>query len=129
VTQEQPVTSRMTIPQKQRPVRDPRTMTSQRMGLRRRRDQGLRRSPDGIKHFGLECAHDNEVLHLVVGCWVALGIKPEPTRRPVDGHLSARPLSARSLPRSHRMVKILQFTSDMGQSNDATEVRLGSLAE
>ena len=35
-----------------------------------------------------------EYLHLVVGCWVALGIKPEPTRRPVDGHLSARPLSS-----------------------------------
>ena len=31
-------------------------------------------------------------LHLVVGCWVALGIKPEPTRRPVDGHLSRGPL-------------------------------------
>ena len=62
------------------------------MGPRCWWDQGLNCSPDGIKHFGLECAHDNEVLHLVVGCWVALGIKPEPTRRPVDGHLSARPL-------------------------------------
>jgi len=28
-----------------------------------------------------------------VGCaWVALGIKTEPTLRPVDGHLPARPL-------------------------------------
>src|SRR5664280_788477 len=46
------------------------------MGPRRRRDQRLGRSPDGIKHFGFECAHDNKVLHLVVGCCVALGIKP-----------------------------------------------------
>ena len=38
-----------------------------------------------------------EYLHLVVGCWVALGIKPEPTRRPVDGHLSARPLSTNEI--------------------------------
>jgi hypothetical protein len=63
------------------------------MGLRTWGHERLDRFPDGIKHFGLKWAHDNEVFHLVVGCWVALGIKPEPTRRPVDGHVPARPLS------------------------------------
>src|ERR1700687_947852 len=59
-----------------------------------RRDHRFDRCPDCIYHFGFERAHDDGALHCVVVCWVALGIKPEPTRRPVDGHLPARPLSA-----------------------------------
>jgi len=33
----------------------------------------------------------------VVGVWVALGMKTEPTHQPVDGHLPARVLSHRKV--------------------------------
>jgi len=42
-------------------------MTAQRMGSVRGWEQRFDRCPDGIKHFGLECAHDVCDLHLVVG--------------------------------------------------------------
>src|SRR5665213_4296396 len=88
-------------PPQAQPVGDPRAMAAQGMGPRCRRDPRLNRRPDGIKHFGLECAHDDRDLHLVVVRWVALGIKPEPTRRPVTyprGSLLSSVLS--SLPES-----------------------------
>ncbi len=40
------------------------------MGPVRWREQRLHRCPDGIYHFGLECAHDDGYLHQVVGRWV-----------------------------------------------------------
>ena len=47
-----------------------------------------------------------ELTSPVGSCWVALGMKTEPTHRPRDGHLLARPLSVGSLPchpaRQHR---------------------------
>ena len=78
-------------PPEAQPVRDPRPVTTQGVVLGHRRDQGLDDRPDGIYHFGFECAHDVGDLHLVVG-WDAPRIKSGPSQRPVDGHLSARPL-------------------------------------
>jgi hypothetical protein len=75
------------------PVGDSRSVTAQGMGPVRRWEQGFHRCPHGIYHFDFECAHDVSDLHLVVG-WIALRIKSEPSRRPVDGHLSARRLRA-----------------------------------
>jgi hypothetical protein len=54
-------------PPKAQPVRNPRPVTAQRVALRSGRDQGLDCCPDGIYHFGFECAHYVGDLHLVVG--------------------------------------------------------------
>jgi len=67
-------------------------MTAERMGLLLGWEQRLDGRSDGIYHFGLECAHDVSDLHWVVG-WIAPRIKSEPSQRPADGHLSARPLN------------------------------------
>jgi len=63
------------------------------MGLDLRWEQHLDRLPDDVRDFRLERAHDDGVLHQVVGVGAAPGIKTGPTRRPVDGHLSARVLN------------------------------------
>jgi hypothetical protein len=38
--------------------------------------QGLNRCPNGIYYFGLECAHDDGVLHRVVDGWSHSGSNP-----------------------------------------------------
>ena len=56
------------------------------------RQQRLRRQPHRIHHLRVQRAHNDRDLHLVVVVWAPespLGT----TRRPVDGHLPARPLS------------------------------------
>jgi hypothetical protein len=93
LTHEQPVTQSDQDPPKAQPVGDPTSVTAQRVVLGHRREQGLDCCPDGIYHFGFECAHYVGDLHLVVG-WNAPRIKSGPSQRPVDGHLSARPLNA-----------------------------------
>ena len=77
-------------------VRNPWPVTTQRVTLASRWDQRLDGGPNGIYHFGFKCAHDVGDLHLVVG-WNAPRIKSGPSQRPVDGHLSARPLSRPSV--------------------------------
>ena len=47
--------------------------------------------PDSIEHLRLERAHNDRNLHLVVVGWCTRS-SLRATRRPVDGHLSARPL-------------------------------------
>ena len=85
------MTSRIRIPQKAQAIRDPGPVTAQRMMVGNRWYQRFDRCPHGIYHFGFERAHDDEAFHCVVVVWVALGIKPEPTRRPVDGTYSRGP--------------------------------------
>jgi len=51
-------------------VRGSRTMTAQGMGVEGNGQQRLTGSPDGIYHFGVERAHDEGDLHLVIGGWV-----------------------------------------------------------
>ena len=67
-------------------------MTSEWMTINSSREQRLHRSPHSIYHFGVKSTHDDKDLHLVVVFGTAPGIKPGPSRRPVDGHLPARPL-------------------------------------
>jgi hypothetical protein len=78
-------------PPKAQAIRDPGPVAAQRMIIPNRRDQRFDRCPDGIYHFGFERARDDGAFHCVVVVWVALGIKPEPTRRPVDGTCSRGP--------------------------------------
>lgn len=47
----------------------------------------------GVYNLAFECAHDGGDLP-GRRLWIALGMKTEPTRRPADGHLSARVLSS-----------------------------------
>ena len=54
-------------PPKAQPIRDPGPVTAQRVVLGHWRDQGFDRCPDGIYHFGFECADYVGDLHLVVG--------------------------------------------------------------
>jgi hypothetical protein len=49
------------------PIRNPGPMTTQRMGGLGFGEQGLDGGKHGIKHFGLERAHDGGDLHCVVG--------------------------------------------------------------
>jgi hypothetical protein len=53
-------------PSEAQPVRHPRSVTAQRMGPIRRREQGSDRCPDGIDHLSLERAHDVGYLQRVV---------------------------------------------------------------
>ena len=79
-------------PLKAHPVRDPRIVTAQRMIITTNRQQRLRRRPHRIHHLRVQRAHNDRNLHLVV----VVGAPESPlgtTRRPVDGHLPARPLS------------------------------------
>jgi len=52
------------------PVRGPRSVTSQRVGIETFREQRFYSCPDRISHFGVKGAHDGGDLHLVVGRWV-----------------------------------------------------------
>jgi hypothetical protein len=56
-------------------------MPTQGMRLVRGGEQGFNRSPNGIYHFGLECAHYVYDFHLVVGRWVHSASQP---RQPDD---------------------------------------------
>ena len=42
------------------------TANPQRVTVISNREQCFDRFPDGIYHFGIQCAHDDGVLHLVV---------------------------------------------------------------
>ena len=53
----------------------------------------LDRRIHGVYNLAFECAHDGGDLP-GRRLWIALGMKTEPTRRPADGHLSARVLSS-----------------------------------
>jgi hypothetical protein len=76
------------------PVRHPRAVTAQRVLIGwGQRQEGLDRSPDRVNHERVESAHDSQVPPHGRWAWVAPGIKTGPSQRPVDGHLSARPLS------------------------------------
>jgi len=49
------------------PLWTPITVTAQRVGLERLRDEWLDGCPDSVFHFGIKCAHDGGDLRLVVG--------------------------------------------------------------
>jgi hypothetical protein len=77
------------------PVRNARPMAAQRVGIDGHGNQRLEGLPDGISHFGVERAHDDGDLHLVV----VVGMHP--ASKPGHHHdrwmvlisaLSARPL-------------------------------------
>ena len=66
-TQDEPVTRRIKDPPEAQPVRPARSVTAERMGRLGRRHQRLDRREQNVHDFGLERAHDDGVLHLVVG--------------------------------------------------------------
>lgn len=76
-------------------------MAAQRVGFDVAREQRFHCSPDGIEHFGIECAHNVMDLHLVVGLG-APNIPVGPPWRPVDGPFSAYPARPLSLGRRCR---------------------------
>ena len=77
------------------PVSDPVAVTAERVRVGDMHgDERLDCRPDGIDGPGMQREHDGG-LHLVVGGWVAPGIKTGPTQRPVDGH-HPPPIGARS---------------------------------
>jgi hypothetical protein len=77
------------------PVRDAGPVTPQRARRDRCRDQRLDRLPQRVHHLG-STARMMFGTSTVSSLLVAPGMNTGTTRRPVDGHLSARPLKPRS---------------------------------
>ncbi len=88
-------------PPKAKPVRNPRPVTAQGVRPVPARQQGPHRLPHSIHDLPVKRAHNDRYLHRVVGL-VLPDIKAGTTQRPVDTHLSARPLRNNRVPLSHR---------------------------
>ena len=96
-THDAPVTKPDQDPAEADPVRDSRVVAAERMLIDRDRQDRFDRRPDRIGHLRVHRACHDRSASTGRLAWVALDMKIEPTRRPVDAHhLPARLLSFES---------------------------------
>ena len=98
------------------PVRNPRIVATERVFIDRGGQDRLDRRPDRFGHLRVHRACHDRSASTGRLAWVALDMKIEPTRRPVDAHH----LPARLLSQMARIIALGARAVDVGQRDDET---------